>query len=393
MYNFSDRLLTLEGNAIREIFKALEQPDVISFAGGLPAPECLPAADVARVTAKVLAEKPAEILQYGATEGYKPLIESVAKFAERKGIFPSPSQILIVSGGQQGIDLTFKAFINKGDVVLVENPTYLAAMHILKTYEGVAVGVESDDDGLNIGDLEKKMIEYKPKILYLVPDFSNPTGKTLSLQKRSKVVELAREHSVIVLEDDPYGELRFDGTRVQSIKSLDASGQVVYVSSFSKIIAPGLRVGFVIADDAVIKKMAIGKQAADVLTCQLSQAIVDAYLREGLLQPHLQNILPIYKRKKDTMKNALKKYMPSTISFTNPDGGLFLFGEFENKEIDTAAIFEDAVSKSKCAYVPGAPFFAQGGHGNTFRLNFSAASERDIDKGISRLANYFKHIL
>ncbi|MDY6078558.1 MAG: PLP-dependent aminotransferase family protein, partial [Eubacteriales bacterium] len=246
-YEFSDRLKNLQGNAIREIFKLLSQPGVISFAGGFPAKETLPVAEIKDITNRILDENGAEILQYGGTEGYYPLIESSCEYVKRDGIVATPDKTLVISGGQQGIDLTFKAFINKGDRILVENPTYLACLHILKTYEGEAIGVDSDEDGINIVDLAKKLVLYSPKILYLVPNFSNPTGKTLSVEKRQAVYELCKKHGCIILEDNPYGEIRFSGNRVPAIKSFDRDGIVIYITSFSKVISPGLRTGIAVA--------------------------------------------------------------------------------------------------------------------------------------------------
>ena len=236
-YQFSDRLKNLKGNAIREIFKLLSTPGIISFAGGFPAKETLPVDEIREIADKVLSENGAEILQYGGTEGYRPLIESAGKYVRRDGVTATPESTLIVSGGQQGIDLTFKAFINKGDRVLVENPTYLAALHILKTYEGEAIGVDSDDDGINILDLAKKIVFYAPKILYLVPNFSNPSGKTLSKEKREAIYAICKKHGVIILEDNPYGEIRFSGERVPSIKSYDTDGIVINQTSLKGDLA------------------------------------------------------------------------------------------------------------------------------------------------------------
>lgn len=393
-YQFSDRIKNLKGNAIREIFKLLSTPGIVSFAGGFPAKETLPVDEIKEIADKVLISHGTEILQYGGTEGYRPLIESAGEYVRRDGVTATPDQTLIVSGGQQGIDLTFKAFINKGDRVLVENPTYLAALHILKTYEGEAIGVDSDDDGINIVDLAKKIVLYSPKILYLVPNFSNPTGKTLSLEKREAIHAICKKHGVIILEDNPYGEIRFSGSPVPAIKSFDNDdGIVIYQTSFSKVIAPGLRTGVVVASPEIIRKLTIGKQASDVHTSSLSQAIIDRYLREGRIDPHLKEIVPIYKAKKDAMYDAITKFMPKGIRFTNPDGGLFIFAEFARKGVNTDEIFKDVVEKTNCAYVPGSSFFADGKTFNTFRLNYSNATTQQIEKGIKSLAEYFTKLL
>lgn len=392
-YEFSDRLKNLQGNAIREIFKLLSQPGVISFAGGFPAKETLPVAEIKDITNRILDENGAEILQYGGTEGYYPLIESSCEYVKRDGIVATPDKTLVISGGQQGIDLTFKAFINKGDRILVENPTYLACLHILKTYEGEAIGVDSDEDGINIVDLAKKLVLYSPKILYLVPNFSNPTGKTLSVEKRQAVYELCKKHGCIILEDNPYGEIRFSGNRVPAIKSFDRDGIVIYITSFSKVISPGLRTGIAVASTEIIRKLTIGKQAADVHTASLSQAIVDRYLREGRIDPHLKEIVPVYKMKKDAMHDAIGKYMPEGIRFTDPDGGLFIFAEFARKGVNTDEIFKDVVEKTGCAYVPGSSFYADGKTFNVLRLNYSNATPAEIEKGIKALGGYFTKLL
>ncbi|MGN0795338.1 MAG: PLP-dependent aminotransferase family protein [Christensenellales bacterium] len=392
---WSDRLKNLKGNAIREIFKLLANPNVVSFAGGFPTLSLLPKKEIAAIANEILTGSDAEkILQYGGTEGYAPLLESGLEYAKRFGVKGDVKNTLVISGGQQGIDLMFKAFINKGDVVLVENPTYLACLHILKTYEGVAVGVDSDDDGINLADLEKKIKEYKPKIFYIVADFSNPTGKTLSLEKRKAICEMTAKYGVIVIEDNPYGEIRFAGEKLPSIKSFDTAGNVVYVTSFSKTIAPGLRTGIAVADERIIRKMTIGKQAVDVHTSNLSQAIVDTYLRRGLLEPHLKEITPVYKDKKEAMYGAIQKFMPlDKVKFTNPDGGLFIWGEFFDKSVDLDECFMDCVKKTDTAYVSGSSFFAQDGITNCFRLNYSNATIEQIECGIEKLGRYFKENL
>lgn len=392
-YTFSDKLKNLQGNAIREIFKLLENPEVISFAGGFPAKETLPVKEIEEISGEVLEKNGANILQYGGTEGYSPLLETAVEYVKREGITATREETLIISGGQQGIDLSFKAFINKGDRVLVENPTYLAALHILKSYEGVAVGVDSDEDGINIVDLARKLVTYSPKMLYLVPNFSNPTGKTLSIEKRAAIYELCLKHGVMIIEDNPYGEIRFAGERVPSIKSLDRAGIVIYITSFSKVISPGLRTGIAVAPKEVVRKLTIGKQASDVHTSGLSQAIVDTYLREGRLDPHLQEIVPIYKMKKDAMHDAIEKYMPKGMRFTNPEGGLFIFAEFDRKGVDTDKMFADVVKTTNCAYVPGNSFFADGKTFNTFRLNYSNATPAQIESGIKAIGKYFTEYL
>jgi len=388
-YNFSDRLKNLQGNAIREIFKLLANPEVISFAGGMPATDCIALDLIKKYTNEVLSESGFPVLQYGATEGYLPLRNKLISYIEKTGLRNIElSNILVTSGGQQGIDLTFKAFINKGDCILVEDPTYLAVLHIAKTYEAKVVGVKSDADGINLEDLEDKIKTHKPKIFYVVPNFSNPTGKTLSEQKRKDIVSLTIKYNVIVLEDDPYRDLRYTKKPVNSIKSFDKAGNVIYLTSFSKIISPGLRVGAAFANEEIIRKLTIGKQATDVHTSTLSQAIVEKFLYGDTLEKLIAANVPKYKQRLDAMISAIKKYMPPSFKFTVPDGGLFIWGEFADG-LSAKAYFQKAVTEHKVAYVCGNDFFADG-HGDNFvRLNFSNASVEKIDEGIKKLGTMF----
>lgn len=391
-YIFSDRVKNLTGNAIREIFKLVSRGDVISFAGGLPATDCLPVELVQKFTAEILSGKNAPaILQYGATEGYMPLRTTMVDYIKRVGINDiNEENILIISGGQQGIDLSFKAFMNKGDCVLVENPTYLAVLHIAKTYELDVQGVETQSDGTDLNDLEYKIKKYNPKIFYVVPNFQNPTGKTLTTEKRKQIAEICAKYNVIVLEDDPYRELRYEGQPLPSIKSFDTVGNVIYVTSFSKTISPALRTGAAIADEKIIRKLTIGKQAVDVHTVTLSQAVVERFIKDDTLDKWTNSSIPLYKNKKDLMIKAIKEYMPSSFKHTTPDGGLFIWGEFEPiSGINAEKLFYTAI-ENKVAYVAGNSFFADGSGSNCLRLNFSNASEENIIKGIESLGKIFK---
>ncbi|HOO23006.1 MAG TPA: PLP-dependent aminotransferase family protein [Clostridia bacterium] len=389
-YQFSERFRGLEANAIRAIFKLLKSPDIISFAGGMPATECLPVETIKKIADELLSGPMAtSILQYGPTEGYAPLLESGIEHVKRVGIDGIDKEnIFIINGGQQGLDLTYKAFINPGDVVLVENPTYLATLHILKTYQGKAIGVDSDADGINLADLEAKIIAHRPKLIYLVPNFSNPTGKTLSLEKRKAIYDMLVKYGVVLVEDDPYGELRFVGEKVQSIKSLDKTGHVIYVCSFSKLISPALRIGLLVADKEIIKKVNLGKQATDVQSVTLSQAIVDKFLRDGCLEPQLKKIIPIYGMKKAAMLEAINIYFPASARCTNPQGGLFIWVELP-QTIDAVKLMPKAIER-KVAYVTGNAFFADGRGQNTLRLNYSNATVEQIERGIKSLGDLLK---
>ncbi len=389
-YKFSDRAKNLTGNAIREIFKVLQDKEMISFAGGLPATAFLPKDKVKKYMAECLEEDTATFLQYGATEGFLPLRKTFLSYLKRTGIEGQDvDNTLIISGGQQGIDLTCKAFINKGDAVLVQDPTYLAVLHILKTYEAKPYGVKSSEDGLDLNDLEEKIKLYNPKFLYLVPNFSNPTGKTLTLKTRQRALEICEKYGVLILEDDPYRELRYSGEALPAIKSFDKTGSVIYLSSISKTIAPALRVGVAVGSEEVIRKLTICKQAVDVHTNTLAQGVVNKFLQNGDIENQLKESIPVYKEKKDAFVSALKKYMPESFKFTDPDGGLFIWGEFTDGT-SAKAKFKEALA-NKVAYVCGNDFFADGSGDNTLRLNFSNASLEQIETGVKRLAEIFKN--
>lgn len=388
-YNYSERMANLTGAATREILKYLTRPEIISFAGGFPSSECLPKEEVKEICNRVLTEEPVAALQYGTTEGFKQLREKLIGFVSDVGIEAALDEILIISGGQQGIDLMSKIFIDKGDVVLVENPTYLTALQIFNSYQAKIVGVNSTHDGIDIEDLEKKIKQHKPKFMYVVSTFSNPTGKTYTVENRKAIVEVTSKYNVMVLEDDPYSRLRFAGTPVPSIKHFDKTGNVVYLTSFSKIISPGLRIGVAVGNKEVIRKMAIGKQGADVSTCNLSQLIVNRFLEEGLIKKNIERALPVYREHKTAMISAIEKYMPEEYKYIDTEGGLFLWGHVE-ADMDMSKILLEAIEKYSVAYIQGSVFYVDGSGLNTFRLNFSNASLEQIDKGIHSLGNLLK---
>lgn len=391
--HFADRAAKMNGTATREIFKLLSRPEIISFAGGLPASECLPLAAVKTIAAEILDSGEAgKLLQYGTTEGYVPLMEEMIKLARDFGVeAKSRENVLIVSGGQQGIDLMCKSFLNKGDTVLVENPTYLAVLPIIYSYEAKACGVRSDENGIDIEDMERKIVKERPKFIYLVPTFSNPTGKTYSEENRKEICRVTAKYGVPVLEDDPYARLRFSGKQISALASFAEDDNIIYLTSLSKVLSPGMRVGAAIGNAAVLRRMAIGKQGTDLHTSLLSQAIAAEYLKRGLLEPALKESLPLYKTRKDAMMRGIKAYMPAEFVHTDPDGGLFVWGEFTGKaeKLDTAALLAGAVERN-VAYIQGKEFYSGGGGANTLRLNFSNATPEKIDAGLRRLGTYFK---
>ena len=360
---FAKRLDNVTGSAIRAIFALLGQPGMISFAGGNPAPECFPSADIAEISASLINKNGSHILQYGGTPGIGRLKDTVIGMMNARGISATPDEVIITSGATQGIGLAAKTLVNPGDVVLAESPTFIGALQTFLTYEADVKGVKMDDEGMDMDDLEAKLKAYKPKFVYTIPTFQNPTGRTMSLERRKQMIALCKAHGVLILEDDPYCDLR-------------------YLMSFSKIISPGLRVGAAIADARVIQKYNIAKQGEDLHTANLSQEIVDAYMRSGKIEQHLETVCANYRGKRDAMLSKLEAF-PKGVTFTKPDGGLFIWAALP-ESMNAITMFQQCVDAG-VAYVPGVHFYPEGGHENTMRLNFSMASFEQIDKGMDIL--------
>ena len=378
---YAHRFDHVTGSAIREIFKVIAQPGMISFAGGNPSLDALPDRQVDELAHYVLEKDGKALLQYGATEGYPPFVESLKKYVESQLGVDIPA-VLPVTGSTQAMDLLCKALIDPGDTVLVENPSFLGNLQCLKLYQANLVALESDDQGLIPEDLEKKIRQYHPKLLYTIPTFQNPTGKTLPEERRKAVAELANQYGMVVAEDDPYRDLRYEGTPLHSIKYYDRNGWVMFLGSFSKIISPGLRVGFIAGDPGIIRKCTVGKQSTDVHSANLNQAIVDQYLRRDLLPGHIRSICDGYKSKMQLMLKSLEEF-PDDVAFTRPQGGLFIWAELPG-HMDTVSLLSKAVER-KVAYVPGTYFCVDGGHLNTLRLNFSNSTPDQIVSGMSVL--------
>lgn len=376
---FAHRFDNVSGSAIREIFKLIAKPGMISFAGGNPAKSALPDEVCARIAKEVLNRDGKAILQYGATEGYPPLLESLRTYAE-DAIGCRLDAVLPVTGSTQAMDLLCKALIDPGDVILVENPTFLGNMQCMRLYQANLVPVESDEGGIILSKLEEAIVRHHPKMLYVIPTFQNPTGRTLAADRRQPIAELAAKYGVVVAEDDPYRDLRYSGTPLPSIKSYDKDGWVVFLGSFSKIISPGLRVGYMAGDHRILRKCTVGKQSADVHTSNLTQAIVDAFLRQNLLPEHIRTICASYKEQLDAMLAELASF-PAGTRYTRPEGGLFIWVELP--EHLNALDMLNACVEQGVAYVPGTNFFADGGHHNTLRLNFSNATVEQIHKGMT----------
>ncbi len=383
---FASRFDGISGSAIREIFKIIAQPGMISFAGGNPSLSALPDQEAAKIAEQVLREDGKRILQYGATEGYPPFNESLREYLKNHlGI--NPSGLLPVTGSTQAMDLLCKALIDPGDRIIVENPSFLGNLQCMRLYQAELVPVDSDDEGMNPDHLEKLIREHHPKIIYTIPTFQNPTGRTLSLERRKKVAELANRYGVVVAEDDPYRDLRYRGEDLPPIKTFDQDGWVVYLGSFSKVISPGLRVGFMAGDAGILRKCTIGKQSSDLHTANLTQAIVDQFLRQNLLPDHIRKIKEGYALQCDTMLSCLSSF-PDEIFYTRPEGGLFIWAELP-EGISAKSLLEDAIEK-KVAFVPGTHFYAAGGHDNTLRLNFSASTVDQIHQGMDVLNQLVK---
>lgn len=385
---FASRFDGVTGSAIREIFKVLGRPGMISFAGGNPSLAALPDELCADIARDVLRTDGKRILQYGATEGYPPLLESLRAYLEtRYGFDFEENGVLPTTGSTSGMDLLLKAFVNSGDAVLVESPTFLGNMQTLNLYQAKLIPVESDAGGVKLDVLEALIQKHHPKLFYIIPSFQNPSGRTLAADRRKPIAELAAKYGFLVLEDDPYRDLRYTGEHLPTIKSYDRTGHVAYMGSFSKIISPGLRVGYLVAQQEIVRKCAIGKQGTDLHTPNLNQAIVDQFLRRGLLAPHIQSILPAYRDQMRRMLDALETF-PEGTRYTVPEGGLFIWAELPGS-LNATELFPAAVNAG-VAYVPGTYFYPFGGHHNTLRLNFSNSTPEQIDMGMEKLKTLFE---
>lgn len=389
---FAGRMQGMSGNVIREILKLTQETDVISFAGGLPSPESFPADALRRIAGETFSGDLSALLQYSTSEGYPPLREFIAGWVKRTSIQAGADDVLILTGSQQGIDLASKALLDPGDVVLVEEPTYLAALQIFQLYQAKVVSVPGDASGMDMEALDRAIAEHRPKLIYVIPTFRNPSGETWSSERREQLARRAGETGVYVIEDDPYGALRYEGDHLPSVKAFDTAGKVIYLGSFSKIVSPGLRLGFAIAGRNVLRNMVIGKQATDVHSSNLSQQLVYAFAVSGGLEPHLEHVTKIYKEKRDVMLQAIERSFPKGASWTRPEGGLFIWVRLAGG-ISTEKLLPVAVKEERVAFIPGTPFFVDGSGANTMRLNFSNASIANIQDGIARLGRVLERTL
>ena len=392
-YTFSDKIAALKPSAIREILKAPKDADTISLAAGNPAPETFPVEDLARFAADIFANDSTTALQYGATDGYEPLRRAVAERQKTVwGIGKSVAEgdafndtTIIVSGGNQGIELAAKVFCNEGDTVICENPTFIGGLNAFRSCGYNTVGVPIEEDGMDVEALEET-IKATPnaKLLYIIPTFQNPAGITTSLEKRKAIYEVCKKYGLMILEDNPYGELRFAGEEIPTIKSFDTEGLVIYCSSFSKILSAGMRVGFVVAPEEVAAKMVVAKQSEDVHTNQFFQMLCYKFMTECDLDAHISMIREVYGRKCRLMLECLEKELPTSVTFTRPEGGLFIWVTLPDG-VDATA-FLKACMAQKLMIVPGATFNCDVTEGSmSFRLNYSTPSDEQIKEGVARL--------
>lgn len=389
---FADRMNGIKSSIIRELLKLTEDASIISFAGGLPAPELFPTEELQAVCVKVLQEEGGSALQYSATEGYKPLRKKIAERMTSQGMKVAAADVLITSGSQQGLEFSGRIFLNEGDIVICESPSYLGALNAFNVYRPKFVEIKMDDDGMIIDDLEKALEENheKTKFIYVIPEFQNPTGRTMSLERRKRLLELANKYDIPIVEDNPYGELRFEGEVIPSIKSMDTKGLVIHLGTFSKIFCPGYRLGWVVADPEILSKYITVKQGADLQSSTISQREVNRYMEMYSLDEHVEKIKALYKKRKNLMVQTMKEEFPKTVTFTNPQGGLFTWLDLP-EGVDAAEVFKLAIAQ-KVAFVPGEPFYPNGGHANHARLNFSSMPEDKIVEGIKRLGKVLKNL-
>ena len=387
-YSFAERVKHMESSAIREILKVAESPDIISFAGGLPAPELFPLQEIQEAYNRVLGTDDPSVLQYSTTEGYLPLREDIAGKMREKGMRVEPDNILLTNGSQQGLDLIAKLFIDPGDLIAVEDPTYLGAIQTFSSYQANFVTIPADQEGINLEALETAIIRQDPKLIYLTPTYKNPTGVTLSLERRRQAAEMLSKYNIPLIEDDPYGELRYTGSAMPPVKSFDSAEKVVYLGTFSKTIAPGLRLGWIVASKELIAKLVLAKQGTDLHTGTLLQRATHYYLNHAQIENHIETIRREYGNRRDVMLAELKANLAGDASWTEPSGGMFLWLTLP-EHINTVSLLPKAV-EAKVAYVPGAPFYAGGGGLNTLRLNFSNSSPLQIRDGIKCLARLFR---
>ncbi len=390
-YTFSQRVSSLKPSAIREIFKYAADPEVVSLSAGNPAPDAFPAEAIAEISRKLLAESPTLALQYGLTEGYAPLRDTLKKYmTEKYGADINGNDLIITSGAQQVMDLATKALVNEGDVVITEAPSFIGSLNTFRSYKARLVGVPIDSDGMNLQSLEAALKANKNvRFIYTIPNFQNPSGITMSLEKRKKIYELAKKYNVLILEDNPYGELRYKGESLPCIKSFDTDGLVIYAGSFSKVISPGMRVGWCMAPQEIIQKLVVCKQGEDVHTSMWSQIVCNEFMTKYDFEAHLQMLRKLYSEKLDYTMKLLKENLSDKITYGDIEGGLFIWCKLP-EAVDMNAFCVELV-KSKVCVVPGNAFLTDENEvSHNFRINFSTPSNEQLKKGIEILGRASK---
>jgi 2-aminoadipate transaminase len=391
MLPFATRLQNVETSAIREIFKLLGRPGIISLAGGFPDATLFDVEGIREASVKALADHPGAVLQYGATEGYQPLREQIAQYMAGKGVKVEPTGLITTTGSQQALDLIGKTMISPGDKVIVEAPTFLATIQCFRLYGADLVGAPIDADGVKVDELEKLIIEHKPKLIYLIPTFGNPSGAMLSLERRKRVLELAVQHQVLVIEDDPYGELYFNAPPPPSMLALSegipgSRDWLAYCGSLSKVMSPGLRVGWLIAHPDLLAKATMCKQFSDAHTSNLAQATAAEYLKMNRMDMTLAKVRPAYAERSQAMCTSLKKVLGDGISFSAPQGGMFVWARLTTPGADAREFAKQAIERG-VAFIPGTPFFATHPDHAALRFSFATVSVEKIQEGVGRLVS------
>jgi 2-aminoadipate transaminase len=385
---FSRDAQAFRPSAIRAFAKLINDPSIISFAGGVPNPETFPSERIAAIAEKVIRERSAFALQYGPTRGIARLCASIADLCGTRGIDCTPDDVLTTTGSQQALDLIAHTLLDPGDVVAVELPTYIGGSASFFARSAELVGVQQDDEGIVPDSLREVASRTRIKLLYTIPNFQNPSGRLMTQARRTEVLAIAEEHDFLVIEDDPYGELVYvDGADTMAMKSRDANNRVLYLGSFSKVLAPGLRCGWIVAPKALVDRLEIAKQAADLCSGMLDQSIVDEFVAGGELAPQIERVRAFYRGKRGVMIEELQRHFSGHAHWTSADGGLFTFMTM-NDDVDTSARVSDAVARG-VAYIPGGPFFVDGSGRNTMRLTFAKESDERIREGVARLASLF----
>lgn len=386
--NWAKRMSLVDNPSLDVILSVIGKPGLISMAGGLPSQDAFPVVEMEKAFTAALEDAKGNALQYGATEGFMPLREWIAGYMNEQGISCSAQNIMVTSGSQQGIELIARSLVEPGDTVIVESPSYMAALQVFVNQEARIVAVPSDGEGIIIEGLKEILVKEKPKFIYVIPTFQNPSGLTLGKKRREELLSIANELEIPLVEDNPYGELRYKGEPQPTIKSLPGAEGVIYLGTFSKIVAPGLRLGWMVTSPEVIRKFAALKQSSDLLSNQTSQMALVKFLETGILPAHIEKVKALYTVKRDAMEAALVKYFPEGVTWTDAEGGMFVWATLP-EGIDTMEMFQDAL-EAKVAYVPGVAFYPDGRGKSSMRLNFSGPSPEELEEGIKRLGDVIR---